>query len=110
MRDPDQNPVPGGPRLLGPGDIRQLARRLGIRPSRRLGQNFVTDAGTVRRITALADLGPADVGLEVGPGFGSRPRPLLAAGGRGVALRGGPTLARELPQGGGARAPGPAGR
>src|SRR5260221_12451562 len=98
MRDPDQNPVPGGPRLLGPGDIRQLARRLGIRPSRRLGQNFVTDAGTVRRITALADLGPADVVLEVGPGFGSLTLPLLAAAGRGVAIEGDPTLACHLPQ------------
>src|SRR5258708_12019537 len=92
MRDPDQNPVPGGPQLLGPGDIRQLARRLGIRPSRRLGQNFVTDAGTVRRITALADLGPADVVLEVGPGFGSPTLPLLAAAGRVAALPADPTL------------------
>ncbi len=110
MRDPDQNPVPGGPRLLGPGDIRQLARRLGIRPSRRLGQNFVTDAGTVRRITALADLGPADVVLEVGPGFGSLTLPLLAAAGRVVAIEVDPTLACELPQTVAARAPGLAGR
>src|SRR5258708_38937015 len=94
MRDPDQNPVPGGPRLLGPGDIRQLARRLGIRPSRRLGHNFVTDAGTVRRITALADLGPADVVLGVGPGFGSRTLPLLAAGGRGGPIQADPARAR----------------
>ena len=110
MRDPDQNPVPGGPRLLGPGDIQQLARRLGIRPSRRLGQNFVTDAGTVRRITALADLGPADVVLEVGPGFGSLTLPLLAAAGRVVAIEVDPTLACELPQTVAARAPGLAGR
>src|SRR5258708_25679480 len=98
MRDPDQNPVPGGPRLLGPGDIRQLARRLGIRPSRRLGQNFVTDAGTVRRITALADLGPADVVLEVGPGFGSLTLPLPAPARRVGALAGDPALPRRPPQ------------
>jgi hypothetical protein len=57
--------------LLGPAEIREIAGRLGIRPSKRLGQNFVTDAGTVRRIVALAGLSPADVVLEVGPGFGS---------------------------------------
>src|SRR5260221_9663333 len=96
MRDPDQNPVPGGPRLLGPADIRQIAGRLGIRPSRRLGQNFVTDAGTVRRITALADLEPADVVLEGGPGFGSLTLPLLAPAGRVVAIELDPGLACEL--------------
>ena len=112
VRTPEagQNPEPGGPRLLGPGDIRQLARRLGIRPSRRLGQNFVTDAGTVRRITALADLGPADVVLEVGPGFGSLTLPLLAAAGRVVAIEVDPALACELPRTVAARAPGLAGR
>ena len=41
-----------GPALLGPSEIRQLAERLGITPSRRLGQNFVVDPGTVSRITA----------------------------------------------------------
>jgi len=110
MRDPDQNPVPGGPRLLGPADIRQIAGRLGIRPSRRLGQNFVTDAGTVRRITALADLEPADVVLEVGPGFGSLTLPLLAAAGRVVAIEVDPALACELPRTVAARAPSLAGR
>ncbi len=110
MRDPDQNPVPGGPRLLGPADIRQIAGRLGIRPSRRLGQNFVTDAGTVRRITALADLEPADVVLEVGPGFGSLTLPLLAAAGRVVAVEVDPALACELPRTVAARAPSLAGR
>ena len=40
--------------LLGPAEIREISGRLGIRPSKRLGQNFVTDAGTVRRIVSLA--------------------------------------------------------
>ena len=43
-------------RLLTPGDIRELAGRLGVRPSKRLGQNFVMEPGTVRRIAALAAL------------------------------------------------------
>ena len=99
-RDPD-----GDPRLLGPADIREIARRLGIRPSRRLGQNFVTDAGTVRRITALAAVHRGDIVLEVGPGFGSLTLPLLAAAGRVVAVEVDPALAAELPRTVAARAP-----
>jgi 16S rRNA (adenine1518-N6/adenine1519-N6)-dimethyltransferase len=98
------------PRLLGPGDIRQLAGRLGVRPAKRLGQNFVTDAGTVRRITALAGLGPDDVVLEVGPGFGSLTLPLLAAAGVVVAVEVDPALAAELPRTVAERAPGLSGR
>ena len=56
-------------RLLGPADVRELAERLGVRPSKRLGQNFVIEHGTVRQIAALAALRPADVVLEVGPGL-----------------------------------------
>jgi 16S rRNA (adenine1518-N6/adenine1519-N6)-dimethyltransferase len=100
----------GGPRLLGPADIRRLAERLGIRPSKRLGQNFVTDAGTVRRIVTLADLRPDDVVLEVGPGFGSLTLPLLAAAARVVAVEIDPALAAELPRTVAERAPGLAGR
>ncbi|MGO9080005.1 MAG: 16S rRNA (adenine(1518)-N(6)/adenine(1519)-N(6))-dimethyltransferase RsmA [Streptosporangiaceae bacterium] len=96
--------------LLGPTEIRQLAERLGIRPAKRLGQNFVIDAGTVTRITALAGVGPGDVVLEVGPGFGSLTLPLLAAAGRVVAVEVDPVLAAELPRTVAARAPGLAGR
>jgi hypothetical protein len=60
-----------GVRLLTPGDVRELAGRLGVRPSKRLGQNFVIEPGTVRRIAALAGIQPSDVVLEVGPGLGS---------------------------------------
>jgi 16S rRNA (adenine1518-N6/adenine1519-N6)-dimethyltransferase len=66
-------------RLLTPGDVRELAGRLGVRPSKRLGQNFVIEAGTVRRIAALAGLRPDDVVLEVGPGLGSLTLALLEA-------------------------------
>src|SRR5690348_13626652 len=68
-----------GVRLLTPGDVRELAGRLGVRPSKRLGQNFVIEAGTVRRIAALAGLRPDDVVLEVGPGLGSLTLALLEA-------------------------------
>jgi 16S rRNA (adenine1518-N6/adenine1519-N6)-dimethyltransferase len=98
------------PGLLSGAEIRQIAGRLGIRPSKRLGQNFVTDAGTVRRITALAALDASDVVLEVGPGFGSLTLPLLGSAGRVVAVEVDPALAAELPRTVAAHAPSQAGR
>jgi 16S rRNA (adenine1518-N6/adenine1519-N6)-dimethyltransferase len=68
-----------------------------MQPSKRLGQNFVVDAGTVTRITALAGVGPQDVVLEVGPGFGSLTLPLLAAAARVVAIEVDRGLAAQLP-------------
>ncbi len=64
-------------RLLGAGDIRGIADRLGVRPTKKLGQNFVVEQGTVRKIAALAKAGPGDVLLEVGPGLGSLTLALL---------------------------------
>ena len=93
-------------RLLTPGDVRELAGRLGVRPSKRLGQNFVVEPGTVRRIAALAALEPHDVVLEVGPGLGSLTLALLEAGaGRLVGIEIDPVLAAELPRTVAARAP-----
>jgi 16S rRNA (adenine1518-N6/adenine1519-N6)-dimethyltransferase len=83
--------------LLGPTDVRMLAARLGIEPSKRLGQNFVVDAGTVTRITAMAELDASDVVLEVGPGFGSLTMPLLAAARRVLAIEVDRALAGQLP-------------
>jgi 16S rRNA (adenine1518-N6/adenine1519-N6)-dimethyltransferase len=96
--------------LLGPTEIRELADRLHLQPSRRLGQNFVVDAGTVTRITALARVGPQDVVLEVGPGFGSLTLPLLAAAGRVIAVEVDRALSAQLPLTVAARAPSLAGR
>jgi 16S rRNA (adenine1518-N6/adenine1519-N6)-dimethyltransferase len=85
-------------RLLSPADVRKLAERLGVRPSKRLGQNFVIEQGTVRRIAALAAPGPGDVVLEVGPGLGSLTLALLEAGvGRILAVEIDRVLADELP-------------
>jgi 16S rRNA (adenine1518-N6/adenine1519-N6)-dimethyltransferase len=93
-------------RLLGPADIRELAGRLGVRPSKRLGQNFVIEHGTVRRIAALAALRPDDVVLEVGPGLGSLTLALLETGvSRVVAVEIDRVLAAELPLTVAARAP-----
>jgi 16S rRNA (adenine1518-N6/adenine1519-N6)-dimethyltransferase len=104
---PDPLPAEALPtgQLLGPTEIRALAARLGVLPSKRLGQNFVVDAGTVTRIAAMADLRPDDVVLEVGPGFGSLTLPLLAAARRVVAVEVDRALAAELPATVAARAP-----
>ena len=58
----------GEARLLGPVEIRGLAEELDLRPTKTLGQNFVHDANTVRRIVRAADLAPDEQVLEVGPG------------------------------------------
>jgi 16S rRNA (adenine1518-N6/adenine1519-N6)-dimethyltransferase len=100
-----------GAHLLTPGDIRELAGRLNVRPSKRLGQNFVVEPGTVRRIAALAALRPEDVVLEVGPGLGSLTLALLEAGaGQVVGVEIDPVLAAELPRTIAARASGLADR
>jgi 16S rRNA (adenine1518-N6/adenine1519-N6)-dimethyltransferase len=85
-------------RLLTPADVRGTADRLGVRPSKRLGQNFVVEQGTVRQIATLAALRPDDTVLEVGPGLGSLTLALLEAGaGKIVAVEIDPVLAAELP-------------
>jgi 16S rRNA (adenine1518-N6/adenine1519-N6)-dimethyltransferase len=83
--------------LLGPAEVRKLAERLGVRPAKRLGQNFVHDANTVRRIVAAAELTPHDVVLEVGPGLGSLTLALLGAVDRVLAVEVDPLLAGALP-------------
>jgi 16S rRNA (adenine1518-N6/adenine1519-N6)-dimethyltransferase len=90
-------------RLLGARDIRGIAGRLGIRPTKKLGQNFVVEPGSVRQIAALAAVRPGDVILEVGPGLGSLTLALLeavvAAGGTQlVAVEIDPVLASGLPR------------
>ena len=83
--------------LLGPAEIRRLAQALGVSPTKSLGQNFVHDANTVRRIVRAAALDPADVVLEVGPGLGSLTLGLLDAAARVVAVEVDPALAAALP-------------
>lgn len=87
-----------GPTLLGPADVRALAARLGVRPTKQRGQNFVIDANTVRRIVREAGLSADDVVVEVGPGLGSLTLALLAAVRRVVAVEVDPVLAAALPE------------
>ena len=53
------------------GELLELLDRHGLRPSRALGQNFVADPNTVRRIARLAGVGPGDRVIEIGAGLGS---------------------------------------
>jgi 16S rRNA (adenine1518-N6/adenine1519-N6)-dimethyltransferase len=91
--------------LLGPAAIRELAQQLGLRPTKSLGQNFLHDANTIRRIVRTAELRPDDVVLEFGPGLGSLTLGLLPAAARVVAVEIDPRLAAQLPVTVAARAP-----
>ncbi|RZS87434.1 dimethyladenosine transferase [Motilibacter rhizosphaerae] len=84
--------------LLGPAEVRALAAELGIRPTKQLGQNFVIDHGTVRKIVRAAELRPDDVVLEVGPGLGSLTLALLPSCASLTAVEIDPPLAERLPQ------------
>jgi len=71
---------------LGRREATELLRRHGLRPRQSLGQNFVVDPNTVRRIVRLADVGPDDHVVEIGAGLGSLTRPLVATGARVTAI------------------------
>jgi len=95
----------GEARLLGPVEVRALAAELDLRPTKRLGQNFVHDANTVRRIVRAAELRPDDVVVEVGPGLGSLTLALLPEVAAVHAVEIDPALAARLPLTVGERAP-----
>lgn len=89
--------APAAGPLLGPAEIRALAERAGIRPTKTLGQNFVLDGGTVRKIVRQADVLAGQRVVEVGPGLGSLTLGLLEAGADVVAVEIDPVLAGLLP-------------
>jgi 16S rRNA (adenine1518-N6/adenine1519-N6)-dimethyltransferase len=88
---------PAEVRLLGPAEIRDLAELLGIQPTKKLGQNFVIDANTVRRIVRIAGVKPGTTVVEVGPGLGSLTLGILEAGASVVAVEIDKRLAAQLP-------------
>jgi 16S rRNA (adenine1518-N6/adenine1519-N6)-dimethyltransferase len=83
--------------LLSPADIRRLAAELGVRPTKTLGQNFVIDPNTVRRIVRVSGVGPTDTVLEIGPGLGSLTLALLPEVAGVSAVEIDPVLAGALP-------------
>ncbi|KQZ05068.1 16S rRNA (adenine(1518)-N(6)/adenine(1519)-N(6))-dimethyltransferase RsmA [Microbacterium sp. MEC084] len=82
--------------LLGPTEIRSLAARLDVTPTKKLGQNFVVDANTVRKIVQVARVTADDRVVEVGPGLGSLTLAILETGARVTAVEIDHRLAAEL--------------
>lgn len=83
--------------LLGAAEIREIAARIEVNPTKKLGQNFVVDANTCRRIVKIAGVQSDDIALEIGPGLGSLTLALLEIAQRVVAIEIDPRLASELP-------------
>jgi 16S rRNA (adenine1518-N6/adenine1519-N6)-dimethyltransferase len=83
--------------LLGAADIRRLAADLDVVPTKKLGQNFVVDANTVRKIVSVAGVTPADRVVEIGPGLGSLTLAVLETGASVVAVEIDARLAERLP-------------
>jgi len=100
--------VAGGVELLGAADIRELAAKLDVVPTKKLGQNFVTDPNTIRRIVAAAKLTGSETVVEIGPGLGSLTLGLLEVAKKVVAVEIDSKLASELEATVAKRAPGKA--
>lgn len=84
-------------KLLGPAEIRDLAELLGLQPTKKLGQNFVIDANTVRRIVKAAGVTTGETVVEIGPGLGSLTLGLLEVGASVVAVEIDRRLSTQLP-------------
>jgi 16S rRNA (adenine1518-N6/adenine1519-N6)-dimethyltransferase len=98
MTDPvPTRPEPGEAKLLGPAEIRDLAELLDLTPTKKLGQNFVIDGNTVRRIVRVAGVKPGETVVEVGPGLGSLTLGILETGASVVAVEIDKRLAAQLP-------------
>ena len=83
--------------LLGAVEIRELATSLDLKPTKKLGQNFVVDANTCRKIVKLGDVTDQDISLEIGPGLGSLTLALMEASKSVVAVEIDARLAKQLP-------------
>ena len=83
--------------LLGAVEIRELATSLDLKPTKKLGQNFVVDANTCRKIVKLGDVTDRDISLEIGPGLGSLTLALLEVSKSVVAVEIDDRLAKQLP-------------
>ncbi|MBX0299673.1 16S rRNA (adenine(1518)-N(6)/adenine(1519)-N(6))-dimethyltransferase RsmA [Cryobacterium sp. 1639] len=99
MTDSAHTPAqqPAAPTLLGPAEIRDLAEMLGVNPTKKLGQNFLLDGNTVRRIVKVAAVKPGETVVEVGPGLGSLTLGILEVGAAVVAVEIDDRLAEQLP-------------
>ena len=83
--------------LLGAGEIRELAAKLDLKPSKSLGQNFVHDANVCRKIVRTAGVTLSDIALEIGPGLGSLTLAMLEEAQSVIAVEIDARLANQLP-------------
>jgi 16S rRNA (adenine1518-N6/adenine1519-N6)-dimethyltransferase len=84
--------------LLGATEIRRLAAELDVTPTKKLGQNFVVDANTVRKIVQAAHVQAGERVVEIGPGLGSLTLAVLETGASVTAVEIDHRLAERLPQ------------
>lgn len=92
--------------LLGSADIRRLASELDLRPTKKLGQNFVIDPNTIRKIVSAASLTGQESVVEIGPGLGSLTLGLLEKAAEVTVVEVDPKLAGALEQTAQEKAPG----
>jgi 16S rRNA (adenine1518-N6/adenine1519-N6)-dimethyltransferase len=83
--------------LLGAAQIRELAAKLDLKPSKSLGQNFVIDSNVCTKIVRTAGVTAEDIALEIGPGLGSLTLAMLDAAKSVIAVEIDPRLAEQLP-------------
>ncbi|PPF78711.1 16S rRNA (adenine(1518)-N(6)/adenine(1519)-N(6))-dimethyltransferase [Subtercola sp. Z020] len=83
--------------LLGPAEIRDLADLLDLTPTKKLGQNFVIDGNSVRRIVRIAGVQPGETVVEIGPGLGSLTLGIVEIGAEVIAIEIDKRLAEQLP-------------
>ena len=83
--------------LLGAAEIRELAAKLDLKPSKSLGQNFVIDSNVCTKIVRTAGVTADDIALEIGPGLGSLTLAMLEIAKSVVAVEIDPRLAQQLP-------------
>lgn len=84
--------------LLGATEIRELAAKLNLNPSKGLGQNFVIDGNVCQRIVRQVEIKTGDVALEIGPGLGSLTLAILETGAPVIAVEIDERLANQLPK------------
>jgi len=82
--------------LLGAAEIREIAAELDLHPAKSLGQNFVIDGNTCRKIVRLAEVTKSDHVIEIGPGIGSLTIALLEVAQRLTAIEIDQRLAAKL--------------
>jgi len=84
--------------LLGASEIRELAAKLDLKPTKSLGQNFVIDSNVCQRIVRQVEINPNDVVLEIGPGLGSLTLAILEIAVPVIAIEIDKRLAEQLPE------------